>query len=209
MWYSFSASTEASAPVVLSLIHVLCKCQSAVYTPACNMHKNTHMQLGKSPLWSAIFKGHQKCVLLLIDAGANINVQKAVSVSSSEIGQSNFLLAMCCMVISVVQWSVVTFVHFALKDQSFQNARIMAQTGSQLSTVGQRSMQQSHGNSGEFLPLLAMLVNNDLNLCPLNLDPRCLCVFTCLSLNSVEWSHCTVYSCSEWSLEDSCTLDCG
>ncbi len=45
------------------------------------MLRYVQTQLGKSPLWSAIFKGHQKCVLLLIDAGANVNVQQAVSLS--------------------------------------------------------------------------------------------------------------------------------
>ncbi len=42
-----------------------------------------HVQLGRSPLWSASFNGHLKCVELLIDAGANVDVQKEVSVSNS------------------------------------------------------------------------------------------------------------------------------
>ncbi len=32
-----------------------------------------------------------------------------------------------------------------------------------------------------------------LNLCPLNLDPWCLCVFTCLSLNSVQNGATALY----------------
>ncbi len=39
-----------------------------------------HLQWGGSPLWSASFEGHLKCVELLIDAGAD--VQEEVSVSS-------------------------------------------------------------------------------------------------------------------------------
>ncbi len=36
------------------------------------------MQLGQTPLWAASFYGHQKCVELLIDAGANVDVQEKV-----------------------------------------------------------------------------------------------------------------------------------
>ncbi len=39
------------------------------------------IQFGNSPLWSAILKGHQKCMLLLVNAGANVDVQQNVSVS--------------------------------------------------------------------------------------------------------------------------------
>ena len=37
------------------------------------------IQLGQSPLISASYYGHQKCVGLLIDAGANVDMQKEVS----------------------------------------------------------------------------------------------------------------------------------
>ena len=41
------------------------------------MHECT--QSGQSPLWIASFNGHQKCVGLLIDAGANVDIQNKVS----------------------------------------------------------------------------------------------------------------------------------
>ncbi len=48
-----------------------------------NTYKHTaHVQSGQSPLWSASFEGHLKCVELLIDAGANVDMQAEVSVSS-------------------------------------------------------------------------------------------------------------------------------
>ncbi len=37
------------------------------------------IQLGQSPLISASYYGHQKCAGLLIDAGANVDMQKEVS----------------------------------------------------------------------------------------------------------------------------------
>ena len=47
-----------------------------------NTYKHTaHVQLGQSPLWSASYDGHLKCVELLIDAGANVDMQEEVSVS--------------------------------------------------------------------------------------------------------------------------------
>ncbi len=39
-----------------------------------------YVQSGETPLWTASFDGHKKCVKLLIDAGANIDVPKEVSV---------------------------------------------------------------------------------------------------------------------------------
>ncbi len=38
-------------------------------------------QLGATPLWAASFHGQQKCMKLLIDAGANVDVPNEVSVS--------------------------------------------------------------------------------------------------------------------------------
>ena len=35
-----------------------------------------------TPLWRASFDGHQKCVELLLEAGANVNVLQNVSVTS-------------------------------------------------------------------------------------------------------------------------------
>ncbi len=43
---------------------------------------SSYVQCGKTPLWIASFDGHQKCMELLIDAGANVNVPNEVSVSS-------------------------------------------------------------------------------------------------------------------------------
>ncbi len=39
-----------------------------------------YVQFGETPLYAASFNGHKKCVELLIDAGANIDVPKRVSV---------------------------------------------------------------------------------------------------------------------------------
>ena len=40
-----------------------------------------YMQWGESSLWSASFYGHQRSVALLIEAGANVDVPKEVSVT--------------------------------------------------------------------------------------------------------------------------------
>ena len=40
------------------------------------------IQSGETPLLVASFSGHQKCMVLLIDAGANVDEPKEVSVSS-------------------------------------------------------------------------------------------------------------------------------
>ena len=39
------------------------------------------LQWGESPLWSASFNGQLECVHLLIEAGANVDVPKRVSVT--------------------------------------------------------------------------------------------------------------------------------
>ncbi len=41
-----------------------------------------YVQSGESPLWTASFDGHQKCVELLINAGSIVGMQNEVSVSS-------------------------------------------------------------------------------------------------------------------------------
>ncbi len=41
---------------------------------------SSYVQSGATPLWVASFSGHLKCMQLLIDAGANIDVPKEVSV---------------------------------------------------------------------------------------------------------------------------------
>ena len=46
-----------------------------------------HTQHGESPLYAASFNGHQKCVHLLIEAGANVDVPKEVSVTSMHTSQ--------------------------------------------------------------------------------------------------------------------------
>ena len=43
---------------------------------------SSYVQSGGTPLWVASFSGHQKCMELLIDAGANVDVPEEVSVSS-------------------------------------------------------------------------------------------------------------------------------
>ncbi len=43
---------------------------------------SSYVQSGETPLYTASFRGHQKCMELLIDAGANVDVPREVSVSS-------------------------------------------------------------------------------------------------------------------------------
>ena len=43
---------------------------------------SSYVQLGATPLYAASFNGHQKCMELLIEAGANVDVPNEVSVSS-------------------------------------------------------------------------------------------------------------------------------
>ena len=39
------------------------------------------VQWGQSPIWDASFDGHEKCVKLLIRAGANVDVPEKVSIT--------------------------------------------------------------------------------------------------------------------------------
>ncbi len=39
----------------------------------------SYVQVGQTPLYVACFCGHQKCVELLINAGANVDTPKEVS----------------------------------------------------------------------------------------------------------------------------------
>ena len=41
-----------------------------------------YKQWGESPLWASSFHGHQKCVELLVNAGAIVDMQVKVSASS-------------------------------------------------------------------------------------------------------------------------------
>ncbi len=43
------------------------------------------IQYGQTPLWIASFYGHQKCMELLIDAGADVNEKDEVSVVHAHI----------------------------------------------------------------------------------------------------------------------------
>ena len=43
---------------------------------------SSYVQWGETSLWIASFYGHQKCMELLIDPGANVDVPNEVSVSS-------------------------------------------------------------------------------------------------------------------------------
>ncbi len=61
------------------------RARSFVYTGKYLLHNMLFMyyvQWGQSPLWSASFNDRLKCVQLLIDAGAQVDVQDEVSVSS-------------------------------------------------------------------------------------------------------------------------------
>ena len=53
---------------------------------------SSYVQSGETPLWAASFYGHQKCMELLIDAGANVDVPKEVSVSSC----THISVVLCC-----------------------------------------------------------------------------------------------------------------
>ena len=53
-----------------------------------SIHLILYVQLDQeSPLWVASFDGHHKCVHLLIEAGANVDVPKRVSVTSMHTSQ--------------------------------------------------------------------------------------------------------------------------
>ncbi len=43
-----------------------------------------YVQSGETSLWRASFNNHQKCMELLIDAGANVDVPNKVSVSTHD-----------------------------------------------------------------------------------------------------------------------------
>ncbi len=49
----------------------------------CTVFVHDILQYGESPLYSASFNGHQKCVQLLLEAGAIVDVQTNVSVRVS------------------------------------------------------------------------------------------------------------------------------
>lgn len=44
-----------------------------------------YVQSGVTPLWAASFNGHQKCVELLINAEANVDMQKKVKVKKLQV----------------------------------------------------------------------------------------------------------------------------
>ncbi len=52
-------------------------------TGTCTVFVHDILQDGESPLYAASFDGHQKCVQLLLEAGAIVDVQKEVSVRVS------------------------------------------------------------------------------------------------------------------------------
>ncbi len=41
---------------------------------------SSYVQRGETPLWTTSFDGHNKCMELLIDAGANVDIPNVVSV---------------------------------------------------------------------------------------------------------------------------------
>ncbi len=65
---------------------------------------SSYVQSGATPLWTASFHGHQKCMELLIDAGANVDVPNEVSVSScTHISEATSHRASPCVLLT---WSI-------------------------------------------------------------------------------------------------------
>ncbi len=81
---------------------------SFVVQTLCSQHAviivSHYVQFGQTPLWAASFSGHLKCVELLIVSGANVDMQKEVSVSSCTHTSENTdcSLTMFCWSVSCV-----------------------------------------------------------------------------------------------------------
>ena len=58
-------------------------------------HVSKHIKLGYTTLMLASRNGHDKCVQLLIEAGANVNQWKSMFSLSGKIDNTNFLFSLC------------------------------------------------------------------------------------------------------------------